>query len=798
MLRIADANASVCHCVVIATLMIFTWGLGDGAGAAKCVRAAEVAVDSENAILSESTKTPNSYLPSSVPDIDVRTIVGNLPHLPYTISAEYPDGQQGPPVRVLWPSPTNNQQVLQPGSYSLTGIVPGTEFRPRATVTVTATDGNGPVPVRELESFPLGDVLLNLDTQQRETPFIMNRNKFLARLVETDPDSFLYMFRDAFGQVQPDGARPLGVWDSQTTKLRGHATGHYLSALAQAYASTSYDKDLQATFRKKMETMITTLHELSRSAGKPRDEGASAVADPTQVPPAPGKDGYSSDLTSDGIRHDYWNWGTGFISAYPPDQFIMLEQGAKYGGKDDNIWAPYYTLHKILAGLLDCYEVGGNEKALEISRGMADWVYARLKNIPTETRINMWNRYIAGEYGGMNEVMARLYRLTDDQRYLECAKLFDNVEFFFGDAEHSHGLARNVDLLRGKHANQHVPQITGALETYRMTNDISYYHVATNFWEICTHCYMYSIGGVAGASTPDNAECFTAEPNTLFSNGFARGGQNETCATYNMLKLTRQLFMYQHDAKYMDYYEQALYNHILASVAERDPGNTYHVPLNPGARKDFGNANMNGFTCCNGTALESNTKLQDSIYFRDQANDAIFVNLFVPSSVRWQQRGVTITQKTDFPYSDRTQLVVAGHGEFTIHLRVPSWATKGYTVLVNDKRQQIEAIPGSYVAVRRDWQDGDIVELQMPFAFRLSPVMDKPNIASIFYGPILLAAEEPERRNDWRPLTLDHGDLANSFEGSAQTLRFSAGDTTLKPFYETYTRHSVYFDVSWK
>ncbi len=336
-----------------------------------------------------------------------------------------------------------------------------------------------------------------------------------------------------------------------------------------------------------------------------------------------GREGYDSNLRAGAIRTDYWNWGVGFISAYPPDQFIMLEKGATYGTRDSQIWAPYYTLHKILAGLLDSYEVAGNKKALEIARGMGTWAHTRLKALPPETRASMWGRYIAGEYGGMNEVMARLFRLTGDKTFLECAKLFDNTAFFFGNAAHEGGLAKNVDTIRGKHANQHIPQITGALETFRNTKEMPYYLIATNFWEIVNGSYMYSIGGVAGARTPNNAECFTAQPDSLWENGFANGGQNETCATYNLLKLDRQLFMYDQTAKYMDHYERALYNHILASVAEDNPGNTYHVPLNPGAQKRFGNAQMNGFTCCNGTALESNTKLQDSIYFRSADNSAL-------------------------------------------------------------------------------------------------------------------------------------------------------------------------------
>lgn len=676
--------------------------------------------------------------------------------------------------------------------------VPGMEFHPKAVVTVKDAPNSVAPPHRRLEAFPLGQVVLDQDDRQRDTPFIKNRDKFILGLAETNPDRFLYMFRNAFGQPQPEGVRPLGVWDSQTTKLRGHATGHYLSAIAQAYAGTTYDESLRANFLRKMNYTIETLYELSQKSGKPVRESGEFNEDPTTVPPGPGKAGYESDLSESGIRNDFWNWGKGYISAYPPDQFILLERGATYGGKNNQVWAPYYTLHKILAGLLDCYELGGNEKALAIARGMGLWVYARLKVLPASTRISMWNRYIAGEYGGMNEVMARLFRITRDERFLKCARLFDNTDFFFGNAQLADGLARNVDTLRGKHANQHIPQITGALETYRVTNDARYWRVAENFWEICTHCYMYSIGGVAGAKNPNNAECFTAEPNTLFENGFAPGGQNETCATYNLLKLSRQLFMFDPDGKYMDYYERALYNHILASVAENNPGNTYHVPLNPGARKHFSNANMGGFTCCNGTALESNTKLQDSIYFKTANNEALYVNLYVPSTVTWPERGVVVKQRTSFPYSDTTRLTIAGEGVFDIHVRVPKWATRGFFVKINGERQTVDATPGSYLRLRHSWKRNDAIELRMPFHFYLDPVMDQPNIASIFYGPVLLAAEESGPRTDWRPVTLNAADLGRSIIGDPDTLRFRIGDVVLKPFYETYGHHSVYLDVTWE
>ena len=734
----------------------------------------------------------------SVSDVSVTTEVGHLPHLPYYIPAEYKDNEPGPKVRVIWPSPKHNDDVLKAGTYTVTGRVPGTQFSPTVTVTVTPASDAHECLQQTVESFPLGQVILNQDEQGRDTPFIKNRDKFIQTLAKTDPNSFLYNFRDAFGQPQPAGVRPLRGWDSQTTRLRGHASGHYLTAIAQACASTTYDKELHANFLKKMDDMIDVLYDLSQKSGNPVEAGGPCHTDPATVPHGPGRDGYDSDLSKEGIRTDYWNWGKGFISGYPPDQFIMLEHGATYGGRNNQIWAPYYTLHKILAGLLDCYEVAGNEKALEIAKGMGLWVHARLEKVPTETRIRMWNRYIAGEYGGMNEVLARLYRLTDDKRFLDCAQLFDNISFFFGDAEHTHGLAKNVDTLRAKHANQHIPQITGALETYKGTHDPAYYQIADNFWGIFRNSYMYAIGGVAGANNPPNAECFIAEPDTLFTNGFSSGGQNETCATYNLLKLSRQLFMFDQNGKFMDYYEQALYNHILASVAEHDPGNTYHVPLNPGSRKRFGNARMTGFTCCNGTALESSTKLRDSIYFKATDNSVLYVNLYVPSSVTWSAQHVTVTQKTSFPYTDTTKLIIDGEGTFAIRVRMPVWATKGFSVKINNESQTVTATPGTYLTLSRKWKNGDTIELTMPFHFYLSRVMDQPNIASIFYGPVLLAAEEPESRSSWRPITLNGTDIGKSFTGDPSALRFQAEGVSFKPFYETYDRHSVYLDVTLK
>lgn len=738
----------------------------------------------------------NAYL-VNVSDVEVETAIGNLPRLPSYLQGTYQHGVDGPKVRVLWPSPTDNSAVLQAGRYTITGRIPGTNLQPKAVIIVKGSKKSD-TPTSKLVAFDLNQVSLDADIHGHKTKFIENRDKFITTLAKTDPNSFLYMFRHAFGQKQPKGAQPLGVWDSQDTKLRGHATGHYLTAIAQAYAGTGYDKMLQANFAKKMEYMVNTLYELSQLSGKPKEASGTYVSDPTAVPTGTGKTDYDSDLSDAGIRTDYWNWGEGFISAYPPDQFIMLEHGAKYGGQKNQVWAPYYTLHKILAGLMDVYEVSGNKKALEIATGMSNWVYARLSQVPTETLIRMWNTYIAGEFGGMNEVMARLYRITNESNYLKTAQLFDNINMFYGDAAHSHGLAKNVDTFRGLHANQHIPQIVGSIEMYRVSNDPAYYNIADNFWYKAVNDYMYSIGGVAGARNPANAECFISQPATLYENGFSAGGQNETCATYNMLKLTSDLFLFDQRPELMDYYERGLYNHILASVAKDSPANTYHVPLRPGSIKQFGNPHMTGFTCCNGTAIESSTKLQNSIYFKSKNNDALYVNLYIPSTLKWTERKVTVEQTTSFPNEDHTSLTIKGSGKFDIHVRVPNWATKGFFVKINGTAQKVQAKPGSYLKISRNWKDGDVIDLQMPFQFHLDPVMDQQNIASLFYGPILLAAQEPEARKEWRKVTLDAKDISKSIKGDTQQLEFTIDDVLFKPFYETYGRHSVYLDVRLK
>jgi DUF1680 family protein len=205
---------------------------------------------------------------------------------------------------------------------------------------------------------------------------------------------------------------------------------------------------------------------------------------------------------------------------------------------------------------------------------------------------------------------------------------------------------------------------------------------------------------------------------------------------------------------------------------------------------------MSGFTCCNGTALESNTKLQDSIYFHAVDNSALYVNLYVPSTLNWTEKNAVIKQDTNYPSADSTKLTLTGANGIDIYVRVPSWATKGFFAKVNGTDKQIEAKPGSYVNLGKSWKDGDTIELRMPFDFHLSRIMDQPNIASIMYGPIVLAAEESSQLPKPRAITLNVTDMGKSITGDPATLRFKLGDLTLKPFYESYGRYSVYFDVS--
>ncbi|UJF35484.1 beta-L-arabinofuranosidase domain-containing protein [Paenibacillus hexagrammi] len=591
------------------------------------------------------------------------------------------------------------------------------------SATIQAVPGNASWVV---QPFSLKQVSLE------SSPFTENRDRTYSMLLFLDNDRMLYNFRAAAG-LSTEGAQPLGGWDAPNSNLRGHSTGHYLSALSMAYASSG-----DTRFKDKLDDMITEL-------GKVQD------AMPSQ--------GYSE----------------GFLSGYSEDQFIKLESYASY----PTIWAPYYTLHKIMAGLVDAYRYTGNEQALDIADKMGDWVYGRLSVLPKEQLKKMWSLYIAGEYGGMNDVMAELYAITGKEQHLKTAQFFDNETLFAPTAD-------NIDTLTGKHANQHIPQITGALRVYDQTNDASYYKVAENFWHMVVDKRTFSIGGTGEGEFFKGADAIAS---------IIDDKDAETCATYNMLKLTRNLFFHNPDPQYMDYYERALYNHILASQNQADPhgGTTYFVPLGPGNQKSYSN-DYNSFTCCMGTGLENHVKYQESIYFYSTDLSTLYVNLYIPSTLHWEAKGFTIKQTTSYPNEGATSLTVDGSGQLDIKLRVPYWVEEGYTVKVNGVEQNIAAVPGTYVTISRVWSPGDKIDISMPFSLRLEKTPDDPSTGSIMYGPLLMVGKS--NSTSWTNLKLNTENLSQSITPTG-TLSFSTNGIPLVPMYQAYNfRYHAYFKIN--
>ncbi|WP_158853093.1 beta-L-arabinofuranosidase domain-containing protein [Saccharothrix deserti] len=514
-----------------------------------------------------------------------------------------------------------------------------------------------------------------------------------------------------------------------------------------------------------------------------------------------GNDGEFFGAT-DGRRH------AGFLSAYTEAQFIRLEEFTNYSGA--GIWAPYYTLHKIVRGLLDAYHLAGSARALEIARKAGDWVHSRLSVVDRERLNRMWSLHIAGEYGGMNENMAHLAAIENDparkDAYLETAKCFDNRRTVFPAA------VENRDVLRGIHVNQHVPQFIGYLRVFEQNPaGREYFTAAENFWHMVVPHRMFSHGSAggqyaAGEGHPQNTNAELFQPRDDIAGSLtyqmrpetdSGSGGGETCSTYNLLKLTRNLFFHDPDPAYMDYYERGLLNHILGSRQDEDsdsePLVTYFLPAHPGATRWFGNLG----TCCGGTGLENHTKYQDSIYFRSADGKALYVNLYIASTLRWEEKGFTVSQETDFPRAQTSTLTVTGRGRLEIKLRVPTWVRKGFAVTINGVPQHVKAVPGTYLSVQRFWSPGDRIEISVPFSLRVERALDDPTVQSLFNGPLVLPALDNSRTwrtfSFYRHLKLD-GDLGAAVSPLGQPNFFSTHDHTLRPLYIGIDdAHHIYF-----
>ena len=607
--------------------------------------------------------------------------------------------------------------------------LPRMEYIPAAPLPRPASPEEGSAsvsPVPTLQAAPAARDRVRLG---QDSVFHENQERCLAYLRLLDADRMLYNFRRAFG-VSTKDAMPLGGWEEPSGLLRGHSTGHFLSALAHAFASTG-----EQGFREKAEYMIGELCGLQDTA----------LGDPAAFRTACSPSNAVQSLWS----RTPGTWGRGFLSAYSPDQFALLEEYTPYA----TIWAPYYTLHKILAGLIDCHLLAGSANALSCACGIADWVHARLSATTREQREKMWKMYIAGEYGGMNESLSRLYEITGKAEYLETARMFDNAALF-------QGLAHGRDTITGIHANQHIPQIIGAMEEFRATGDPYYYHLARNFWELVVNRYMYSIGGVG------RGENFR-EPGLLAKN--IEGGRNcETCATYNMLKLTGMLYGYAPDhSEYMDYYERAMANHIAASQnptvrKSAHHGVTYMLPIGPGARREYGN-DYDDFTCCHGTGMENHVRYAEHIYHHGP-EDTLYVNLFLPSVYDWKEKGVELTMESPFPsQSCSIRVQVTGDGAapssgripLKLKVRIPYWCREAFRILVNG-----QALPGAapgegYYPLERSFGDGDIITVETPYSLHLCYTEDPYEgypAASVMYGPLVMTALSGA--TDWIRLNL--------------------------------------------
>ncbi|MFJ2172496.1 beta-L-arabinofuranosidase domain-containing protein [Streptomyces sp. NPDC087851] len=470
-------------------------------------------------------------------------------------------------------------------------------------------------------------------------------------------------------------------------------------------------------------------------------------------------------------------WGApshpGFLAAYPETQFITLESmtSSDYGV----VWAPYYTAHKILRGLLDAHLYTDDPRALDLASGLCDWMYSRLARLPASTLQRMWGIFSSGEFGGLVEAVCDLHALTGKPEHLALARLFDLDSLI--DA-----CAANRDVLDGLHANQHIPIFTGLLRLHDATGEARYLAAAKNFWDMVVPTRMYGIGGTS------TGEFWRGRGSVA---GTISATTAESCCAYNMLKLSRMLFFHEQDPKYMDYYERALYNQVLGSKQDtadaEKPLVTYFIGLTPGHVRDY--TPKAGTTCCEGTGMESATKYQDSVYFRKADDSALYVNLYSPSTLTWAERGITVTQTTDYPREQGSTLTIGGgSAAFELRLRVPSWADAGFQVTVNGTAVQGKPLPGSYFAVSRTWRGGDIVRVRVPFRLRVEPTPDDPALQSLFHGPVNLVARSastsPLRFGLYRNAALSGDLLPTLTPVRGEPLHHTLDGVEFAPFFE--------------
>lgn len=507
--------------------------------------------------------------------------------------------------------------------------------------------------------FPLTSVRL------LDSPFKRAQDLDARYLLELAPDRLLHNFRVTAGL--PSNAEPLLGWEDPNCELRGHFVGHYLSACALMYAATG-----DARFKDRAAVIVRGFADCQRALGD-----------------------------------------SGYLSAFPESFIDRVEGGQR-------VWAPYYTLHKIHAGLLDAHAHCSDELALAVAKKFGDWVCARTGRLSAADI----ERMLKVEHGGMIDCLANLYAAGGDQRHLAAARRFYHQAVL-------DPLVAGTDKLDGLHANTQFPKVIGLARLYELTGEEKYRSATEFFWDRVVNHHSYALGGNSDHEHfgPPDRLSQRVSPTTA-----------ESCNTYNMLKLTRHLFRWDAAATRADFYERALYNHILASQDPETGMMAYHMPVHGAWFRPY-NTPLESFWCCTGTGVENHAKYGDSIYWHDA--DGLLVNLFIPSKLTWGEKGICLTQRTRFPEEEvvRFELTCEKPVSCALRIRRPAWLAAAPTLSVNGNAIAQNETPGPYVVLRREWRTGDVVEIRLPMSLRLEPMPDDPRRAAIFHGPILLAGE---------------------------------------------------------
>lgn len=565
-------------------------------------------------------------------------------------------------------------------------------------------------PIKRVHEVPKSQVRI-----QGDDKFVQDIERMLTYVLTFHVDSLLFSFREAAG-LPTKGGEPMLGWDAPKSNLRGHTTGHYLSSIALAYEMTKDDR-----LEKQANELINGLEEVQKK--------------------------YTA------ISEDY----AGYLSAYTIEQFEDLEAGESY----PTVWAPYYTLHKIMAGLLDCYRVFHSDTALSMVKQIGEWIYRRLSGYSKEQLNKIWSIYIAGEFGGINETLAELYLITGEEIFLKAAELFDNDTLFYP-------MAIDIDILGGIHANQHIPQVIGALKLFEATNKVELYQASCHFWDMVHSHHTYAIGGVGNTEMFHNPDCIGSELAEKTA---------ESCCSYNMLKLSRKLFEYHPSTKYADYYEQVLLNHILAnSCMEHGGMTTYFMGMQPGAQKNYHGAEN---TCCHGTGLESKFRYSEGIYYTS-ANE-IYVNLFMNAALRMED-GFAINQVVENEKRNQIHIeVLEGIGEErTIKVRIPGWCDGEFEILHCKNKSNI-SVEDSYIVIREHWIKDDYIQVRFSSSLRILRPKDTRDLFSIFYGPFILALLDES--DDFIEFPQSQEDLIRSIR-QIDDLSFQIDEYELKPLYQ--------------